>query len=99
MPWSIPTRGRLCLLNLPVIRPHTAITVTDTGPGLPESEISQMFQPFFRGVEARSRRCDGHGLGLAIAARAIDLHKGTIRERNTGSGLAVSIDLPLSETS
>ena len=74
-------------------------TVTDTGPGLSEKEISQIFQPFFRGGEARSRRSDGYGLGLAIASRAIGLHKGTIRAHNTGSGLAVSIRLPFAEPS
>jgi two-component system sensor histidine kinase CpxA len=70
------------------------LIVTDTGPGLGEKEISQIFQPFFRGGEARSRRSDGYGLGLAIASRAISLHKGTIRAHNTGRGLAVSIRLP-----
>jgi len=73
---------------------EATFTVTDTGPGLGEKEISQIFQPFFRGGEARSRRSDGYGLGLAIASRAIGLHKGTIRAQNTGSGLAVSICLP-----
>lgn len=75
------------------------VTVKDTGPGLPENEISQMFRPFFRGAEARSRRSDGHGLGLAIASRALELHGGSISACNTGSGLAVTIDLPLGEMS
>jgi two-component system, OmpR family, sensor kinase len=69
--------------------------VTDKGPGLSDNELSQIFQPFFRGVEARSRRSDGHSLGLAIALRAIDLHRGTIGAQNTESGLVVSIRLPL----
>lgn len=71
------------------------ITVRDTGPGMSANEISQMFQPFFRGGEARSRRSDGYGLGLAIASRAIRLHEGTIRAQNTGSGFEVGIRLPL----
>jgi two-component system sensor histidine kinase CpxA len=75
--------------------PDATITVTDTGPGLSVSEMSQLFQPFFRGDEARSRRSDGYGLGLAITSRAISLHGGTIRAQNTGSGLAVGVRLPL----
>jgi two-component system sensor histidine kinase CpxA len=74
---------------------RTKITVTDTGPGLSDNEISHMFQPFFRGTEGQLRRSDGYGLGLAIASRAIELHGGTIGARNTGSGLAVAIELPL----
>lgn len=74
---------------------RATIRVTDTGRGLPEDEIDQIFQPFFRGTEARSRRSDGHGLGLAIASRAVGLHRGSIHACNTGSGLAVTIDLPL----
>jgi two-component system sensor histidine kinase CpxA len=75
--------------------PHATITVTDTGPGVSPSEMSQLFQPFFRGGEARSRRSDGYGLGLAITSRAITLHGGTIRAQNTGSGFEVCVRLPL----
>ena len=74
---------------------EATFTATDTGPGLGDKEMSQIFQPFFRGSEARSRRSGGYGLGLTIASRAIDLHGGTIRAQNTGSGLTVSICLPL----
>jgi two-component system OmpR family sensor kinase len=74
---------------------RTKITVIDTGPGISDSEISRMFQPFFRGAEGQLRRSEGHGLGLAIASRAIELHGGTIGARNTGSGLAVAVELPL----
>jgi two-component system sensor histidine kinase CpxA len=75
--------------------PDATITVTDTGPGVSASEMSQLFQPFFRGGEARSRRSDGYGLGLAITSRAISLHGGTIRAQNTGSGFEVRVRLPL----
>src|SRR5262249_8122968 len=39
------------------------ITVTDKGPGLSEEELSRIFHPFFRGMEAQVRRSNGHGLG------------------------------------
>jgi len=71
------------------------ITVTDKGPGLSEEELGRIFQPFFRGAEARSRRSDGHGLGLAIAIKAIELHGGTLSAHSTESGLTMAIQLPL----
>jgi len=72
-----------------------AITVTDKGPGLSEEELSRIFQPFFRGVEAQFRRSNGHGLGLAIASKAIKMHGGSLTAQSTDSGLAMTIHLPL----
>jgi two-component system sensor histidine kinase CpxA len=73
------------------------ITVTDHGPGVPESELENVFRPFYRVTGARERQTGGAGLGLAIAERAVRLHGGTIRAENgaEGSGLKVVIRLPL----
>jgi len=46
------------------------LSVTDDGPGVTDDELRQMTSRWFRGSEARTRRPDGHGLGLAIAAEA-----------------------------
>jgi len=43
----------------------------------------------------RDRASGGAGLGLSIARRAVELHKGTIRARNAQPGLLVEIDLPI----
>jgi two-component system, OmpR family, sensor histidine kinase BaeS len=47
-----------------------SLSVTDDGPGVTDEELAQLTTRWFRGSEARTRRPDGHGLGLAIAAEA-----------------------------
>lgn len=68
------------------------IDVSDQGPGVGESELEQIFEPFVRGHGEGK----GYGLGLAIARRAIEAHGGTIVARNRrDGGLRVSIALPV----
>lgn len=77
-------------------RMDTAVlTVRDHGPGVPESELAHIFEPFYRVSEARERASGGVGLGLSIADRTIKLHGGSIRAENVPGGLAVTIELPL----
>jgi two-component system sensor histidine kinase CpxA len=71
------------------------LTVRDHGPGVPESELAHIFEPFYRVSEARERSSGGVGLGLSIADRTIKLHSGTIRAENVRGGLQVVIELPL----
>jgi two-component system sensor histidine kinase CpxA len=73
------------------------IAVHDSGPGVPEKELGLIFEPFYRVDAARAHRgTAGEGLGLAIAARALAVHGGTISAHNMpGGGLAVVVTLPL----
>jgi two-component system OmpR family sensor kinase len=69
------------------------LQVCDHGPGVPEAELTQIFEPFFRGAASSG---DGHGLGLAIARRVVETHGGGIAASNRpGGGLAVEIVLPI----
>lgn len=69
------------------------ITIADRGPGLAPEELQSVFRPFVRGSKLRG---SGFGLGLAIAARAVEAHAGTIAARpRDGGGLIVEILLPL----
>ncbi len=70
------------------------ISVRDYGPGVPEEALSRIFDPFFRVEQDRNRTSGGVGLGLAIARRAVELHKGKLRARNSHPGLLVEIALP-----
>lgn len=71
------------------------ISVRDHGTGVPEESLPSIFDPFYRVEKDRGRTSGGVGLGLAIAKRAIELHRGTMRAQNVKPGLRVEIDLPV----
>jgi two-component system sensor histidine kinase CpxA len=78
-------------------RANAIITVRDHGEGVPENELANIFEPFYRVIDADRKDEDGVGLGLSITDRVIRLHGGTIEASNAiGSGLLVTIRLPLS---
>src|SRR5499427_3718732 len=81
-------------------RETVEINVHDSGPGVPEKELGLIFEPFYRVDAARAQRgAAGEGLGLAIAARAVAAHGGTVSAHNIcGGGLAVVVTLPFSDT-
>ena len=70
---------------------NAIVTVRDHGPGVPDSELQHIFEPFYRVGEARERSSGGVGLGLSIADRTIKLHGGTIRAENVNDGLLITI--------
>ncbi len=70
------------------------LSVLDDGPGVPETELNAIFEPFFRG--RTTKITDGHGLGLAIARRIVEAYGGTIRAANRPTkGLRIEIMLPV----
>lgn len=70
------------------------IRVRDSGPGIPEDQISKVMMPFFRVERSRSRDSGGTGLGLSIAENLITTQKGTIKLANLfQGGLEVSVRL------
>lgn len=72
------------------------VVVQDRGPGVPETELDNLFKPFYRVDTSRERRTGGVGLGLAIAERAIKLHNGKISAGNLKEGgFQIEISLPL----
>ena len=71
------------------------IEVNDHGPGILEEELQSIFRPFYRVDNARSPHTGGFGVGLAIADRAVKLHKGDIRAFNRKSGgLTIELRFP-----
>jgi signal transduction histidine kinase len=73
------------------------IRVRDSGPGIPESELERVFEPFHRLEESRNRESGGTGLGLSIARNIAQLHGGDIALRNLPQGgLEAVLTLPRS---
>jgi len=86
---------KIKLDNAPDSSDQYVIEISDEGPGVPESMLEKIFEPFTRVSTARERSSGGHGLGLAIAKRAILIHQGTIRAHNRKpNGLLITITLP-----
>lgn len=87
--------GSTVQVSLTEERERWLIRVTDQGSGVPEAMLAKIFEPFCRVADARDRNSGGTGIGLAIAERAISLHRGTVTARNRDEGgLQVDIVLP-----
>lgn len=72
------------------------IDVIDQGIGVPEEQLTAIFNPFYRVDSSRGKTTGGYGLGLAIANKAIRKHQGEIEAKNTQTGgLRVRVSLPL----
>jgi len=75
--------------------PLVSLYIRDQGPGVPEAALQSIFLPFVR-VDRENDISKGNGLGLAIAAEAIRLHRGTISAANLlPTGLEITVRLPL----
>lgn len=75
---------------------HAEITVDDTGSGIPEESVAQIFDRFYRVQKHRSRASGGSGLGLAIVKAIIENHAGHISVRSKpGHGSSFLVELPL----
>ncbi len=71
-----------------------SIEVRDYGPGVPEEQLSQLAQAFYRPDSARTRSAGGVGLGLYLCRLMAQAHGGTFAVRNAQPGLAVTVTLP-----
>lgn len=71
------------------------ISVKDSGIGIAEADLKNIFEPFYRADRSRSRLTGGFGLGLSICKKIVDAHKGTISIISSpGNGTEAVIKLP-----
>lgn len=92
-----PDGGRISFY-LKKFEDEIEISIADEGLGVPEEDLANVFDRFFRVDKARSREMGGTGLGLAIAREVIEAHGGRIwAERNKSKGTVIKFTLPYSD--
>ncbi len=69
------------------------ITVTDECGGIPDGDLDRLFEPGWRGSEARTPG-EGSGLGLAVVQEVVSAHHGSVAVVNTDGGCAFTMTLP-----
>lgn len=73
--------------------------IKDTGIGIPQSQLTQLFTEFYQVDSSMSRQHEGTGLGLALTRHLVELHNGVISvDSKEGEGSVFSVKLPVSQT-
>ncbi len=72
------------------------VEIKDTGIGIPEESLDQIYERFYRVDKSHSREIGGTGLGLAIARNIVLMHRGTVDVRSVvGEGTTFTIQIPV----
>lgn len=75
--------------------PYVLCSIEDNGQGIPEEELSRLFERFYRVDKGRSRERGGTGLGLSIAREVVEAHGGEISASSLqGKGTSFSFRIP-----
>lgn len=92
-----PDGGRISFY-LKKFEDEIEVSIADEGLGVPDEDLANVFDRFFRVDKARSREMGGTGLGLAIAREVIEAHGGRIwAERNKNKGTIIKFTLSYSD--
>ncbi|WP_282939299.1 HAMP domain-containing sensor histidine kinase [Paenibacillus sp. RC67] len=71
------------------------VTITDTGIGIPEAELSMIFHQFYKADRSRTGAAEGSGLGLSLVRKIVSMHNGTVAvSSKEGEGTTVTVVLP-----
>jgi signal transduction histidine kinase len=83
-------------IRLDVTDGNAVLRVTDSGIGIAEQHLPRLFDRLFR-TKSAGQRAEGMGLGLAIAKRIVEAHRGTIEvQSRLGAGSTFTVTLPRS---
>ena len=93
-------QARPVQISLDSFRDGAVITVADSGEGIPDGDLSLIFEPFYRVDKSRHRKTGGYGLGLSLCRKIMDAHGGRIDvESQAGQGTRFTIVFPKKSTS
>ena len=83
-------------ISASAVNSHFAVSVTDTGPGIPIEEQQRIFEQFHQVDSSNTKAKGGTGLGLAIAKQIVEMHGGRIWvESAPGEGASFQMELPI----
>jgi signal transduction histidine kinase len=78
---------------------YAVIRIADKGIGIPQEELSQIFEPFYRVDKSRAKDIGGYGLGLSLCKTIMEAHEGKIEvQSRPEEGTTVSLSFPLTKT-
>lgn len=81
-------------INLKEKNQGCELRIFNTGANIPAESLDQIFNVFYKVDQVRGRDDEGHGIGLAIVKRIMDMHKGTYFAENESNGVAFTIWIP-----
>lgn len=91
-----PDGGQIDIKIKKTAHDSVIINIADNGIGIPQSDISHLFERFYRVEKSRNQDAGGTGLGLAIAKELVEAHGGSIKiESVLDKGTSVFIELPV----
>jgi signal transduction histidine kinase len=84
-------------VRLQIVDSRLQIIVSDTGMGITKEDLPRLFESFSRGRNGAIGRPEGTGLGLYIARRFVEMHKGRVwaESEGKGKGSVFYIELPI----
>ncbi len=87
--------GKVNISIEPTYHGYIDLIVEDFGVGIPQKDLSKIFEPFYRAEHSRARQHGGMGLGLTIVSELTKLHQGKISIKSAPKeGTTVTVTLP-----
>lgn len=91
-----PTGSKISVTIDKLGQTRCRVIVADQGHGIPEEELTRIFERFHRGDPSRARNTGGYGLGLAIAKALVEAYQGSISaESKLGQGTRIIVEFPI----